>query len=236
MKSNITETLKKDIQTALTKKNISIQYKVWEDEDARELGEPMLLKAPQNLYQAMEEMPFYDFGGCAEIVIVNDDESCIYHLESAKEYFESSTLIDELGMEPSLFVLCDAAEIEDKILEDYHNDNVEFNSLFCDFNVKLKARELLELYADIIHEINGDWVIRLDSFLYDKSVEKITVTGHEAKDLIPEGMYEDIYEGNYKDFLKSFNGKELSTGFFRFMDLEENEEGAISGEPLDFIW
>ena len=94
----VTDNLITEIQNALAKANILIQYKVWEDEVARDLGEPMLLKAPQNLRQAMEKMPFYDFGGCAEIVIDNDEELCIYHLESSEEYFETSTLINGLGM------------------------------------------------------------------------------------------------------------------------------------------
>lgn len=132
--------------------------------------------------------------------------------------------------------LCTVVDIENKVFEDYRNDAVEFSALFCDFNVKLTERELLETYFEIIHQINGDYVIRLDNFTYDKTDENITVTGHEAEKLIPEGMYENIYEGNYKDFLESFNGKELATGFFRFMEVEENEEGIISGEPLDFIW
>ena len=99
----VTDNLITEIQNALTKANILIKYKVWEDEEARDLGEPMLLKAPQELRQAMEEMPFYDFGGCAEIVTDNDDEYCIYHLESSEEYFETSTLVDELGMDPTMF-------------------------------------------------------------------------------------------------------------------------------------
>lgn len=132
--------------------------------------------------------------------------------------------------------LCVATDIENKVFQDYRNESTELNALFFDFDVKMSKRELLELYFEIVYQINGDYVIRLDDFTFDKTAEKITVTGHEAKDLIPEGIYEDIYEGNYKDFLEAFNGRELVTGFFRFMEMNEYEEGIISGEPLDFIW
>ena len=44
-----------------------------------------------------------------------------------------------------------------------------------------------------------------------------------------------IYEGNYKDFLESFNGRELETGICRLMDSEMDGD-VVKGTQLAFIW
>ena len=49
-------------------------------------------------------------------------------------------------------------------------------------------------------------------------------------------MYEDVYEGNYEDFLESFNYKESGTGLCRVMDVEKKEDNLIIGTKLDFIF
>ena len=105
------------------------------------------------------------------------------------------------------------SELEDYILEEYYKYDVELNSLFFDVDVCMPEYEILEAYASIQNMINGDSVVRI-------------VNGEEVLDFIPSGMYEAIYDGNCKDFLESFNGKEKETGFCRY-----------DGEDLlDFIW
>ena len=115
-------------------------------------------------------------------------------------------------------------ELENYILEEYDKYDVELSSLFFDVNVCMKESEILETYADIQEIINGDSVIRYKKILTDDNGN--VIGGDEADDFIPEGKYETIYDGNCKDFLQSFNGKEAITGFCRY-----------DGEDLlDFIW
>lgn len=126
-------------------------------------------------------------------------------------------------------------EIENRVYEDYRKYDTELNSLFFDFQVKAPEKVLLETYAEIQHTINGDYVIRLE----DPEIEGTgdcdsNIWGKEV-DLIPEGEYDEIYEGNFKNFLESFNEKELETGFCRFMDVDE-KNGLIGGIKLDFIF
>lgn len=128
-------------------------------------------------------------------------------------------------------IYTNAADIEDKILNDYHDNDVELNSLFFDFDVKMQEKELLELYADIQQKINGDTVMRLENI----QAKDDEVWGEEAENLIPDGMHEDVYEGNYKDFLESFNDREKETGLCRFMDVEEKGD-LIGGIKLDFVF
>lgn len=126
-------------------------------------------------------------------------------------------------------------EIENRVYEDYRKYDTELNSLFFDFQVKAPEKVLLETYAEIQHTINGDYVIRLE----DPEIEETgdcdnNIWGKEV-DLIPEGEYEDIYEGNYKDFLESFNGRELETGLCRVME-SEGKGDLSGGVKLDFVF
>lgn len=115
-------------------------------------------------------------------------------------------------------------ELEDYILEEYSKDDVELSSLFFDVEVHMKESEILETYADIQDIINGDCVIRYATIITDDDGN--IIGGEEADKFIPEGEYKSIYDGNCKDFLESFNGKEIETGFCRY-----------DGEDLlDFIW
>ncbi len=76
--------------------------------------------------------------------------------------------------------------------------------------------------------VNGDCVLRVDpqTLLLDGD----TVVRGDVLEFIPEGKYEDIYTGNIKDFLLSFNGEEENLGFIRVDsyyetgDIIENEE------------
>lgn len=132
-------------------------------------------------------------------------------------------------------------EIKDRVYNDYRQYDTELNSLFFDFQVKAPKKVLLQAYAEIQDTINGDYVGRLVNPQI-KQIEDpnhpdqpdIVIHGKEA-DLIPEGEYEDVYSGNYKDFLESFNDRELETGLCRIMEVEE-EEDLIGGIKLDFVF
>jgi len=130
-----------------------------------------------------------------------------YHIDyTAKEFYRLELVADEKK------IINTAEELVEHIRYEYSKYDSELNSLYFDVEVCMKESEILEAYAEIQDEINGDSVIRM-------------VNGEEVE-FIPDGMYENIYSGNCKDFLESFNGKEEETGFYRF-DGEEQ---------LDFIW
>lgn len=132
-------------------------------------------------------------------------------------------------------IYTEAEDIKDRVYDDYRKYDTELNSLFFDFIVKAKKRVLLETYAEIQHTINGDCVTRL----IDPRIEQVDDTesniwGIESE-LIEEGKYEDVYEGNYKDFLESFNNKELETGLCRVMEWDEKDD-LVGGIKLDFVF
>lgn len=132
-------------------------------------------------------------------------------------------------------VYTDPQEIENKVLDDYRENDVELNSLFFDFDVKLEKKALIEIYASLQHIINGDTVMRLENPIIEQIDENACNIWGTEMELIPEGKYEDIYEGNFKDFLESFNDKELETGFCRIIDVKENND-LIGGEKCDFVF
>lgn len=76
----------------------------------------------------------------------------------------------------------------------YKKDNVEFSSLFLDYDVKMKEQDIFNAYRKMQLRFNGD------------TIE------------IPEGDYSKIYEGNMKEFIEKCNDLE---GFKRFDDEEE---------------
>ena len=100
-------------------------------------------------------------------------------------------------------------EFYDHVLAEYWRDTVELNSLHFDVYVKMKEKDIIETYAEIQCAINGDEVVRIEN-------------GIIQDDLIPEGEYETLYEGNCRKYLESFN---TNPRFARFCDEEK----------LDFI-
>ena len=102
-------------------------------------------------------------------------------------------------------------EMYNQVKDEYDHYDVELNSLFFDFPVRMKKADILTTYASLQHDINGDDVLRIEN-------------GKEQDELIPNNPeFDEVYEGNCKDFLESFNGSER---FCRF-----NCE-----EQLDFIF
>lgn len=134
-------------------------------------------------------------------------------------------------------VITTPQELKNHVKSEYAKYDTELNSLFFDIQVKMPQYDILQAYACIQKEINGDEVIRLsDPAINAENTELPTIqTIRGTKEqLIPENCYTDIYEGNCKDFLESFNDQELETGLCRIMDITE-KEGVIDGIKLDFI-
>ena len=115
-------------------------------------------------------------------------------------------------------------ELKNYVLNEYYRDDVELNLYFFDVDVYMKEAEILKTYADLHNIINGDSVIRLETMVTNNDGE--IIDGVKAESFIPNGEYESFYDGNCKNFLERFIGKELETGFCRY----DGEE------LLDFIF
>ena len=100
----------------------------------------------------------------------------------------------------------------------------KMNSDLFDFQVRLSKCLLLETYAEILH------VIEPDSMVVQLSNVKIIKNDYEkliAGDRIEPGFLavgDEVFEGNYKNFMFSLVGKEAETGIYRISSLvfEEN--------------
>lgn len=133
-------------------------------------------------------------------------------------------------------VYTDSRSIKNKIYEEYRKNDTELNSLFFDFQVKMPEKELLKIYSEVVHVIDGDDVMKLEDVKIQSSdFSTNTIIGRKM-DLIPEGQYEEIYEGSFKDFLESFNNREKETGLYRITLIAENALKIVSGYKLDFVW
>lgn len=138
-------------------------------------------------------------------------------------------------------------QIKSQVYNAYNYESTELSSLFFDFDVKMTKGKLLQIYADIQQQINGDSVIYLENPVFpipqSEPVRLISQSGKfhhivEGKrgNIITDKNRNEIYEGNYRSFLESFNGKEHDTGLYRIMNAKETENGLIRGIKLDFIW
>lgn len=133
-------------------------------------------------------------------------------------------------------VYTDSRSIKNKIYEEYRKNDTELNSLFFDFQVKMPEKELLKIYSEVVHVIDGDDIMKLEDVKIQSSdFSTNTIIGRKM-DLIPEGQYEEIYEGSFKDFLESFNNREKETGLYRITLIAENALKIVSGYKLDFVW
>lgn len=129
-------------------------------------------------------------------------------------------------------------QIKSQVYNLYNHESTELSSLFFDFDVKMAKGKLLQIYADIQQQINGDSVVYLENpvFLIPQFGEFRHIVKGKRGNIITDKNRNEIYKGNYRSFLESFNGREHDTGLCRIMDVEEIEDGLIRGIKLDFIW
>lgn len=130
-------------------------------------------------------------------------------------------------------VYSDFDEIRDCISKAYNEDAVELNALHFNFNVKAKKSMLLDIYRGLVKQINGDELVCLNNTNMIVNGNEEIVEGTLAQ--IKEDDYADVYEGNYKDFLTSFNDAEKNTGIYRLMDAEYLDDEHVKGVKLEFI-
>lgn len=129
-------------------------------------------------------------------------------------------------------------EIKSTVYEDYMSGGEELNINHFSIPVKATKATLLKTYADIQNSINGDTVVRLSnctcanadlSFFPD-----IIITGTE-EDIASCEDADEIFIGEYKDFLKSYNDMESETQLYRLRKATRDEKGIVSGIKLDFV-
>ena len=126
------------------------------------------------------------------------------------------------------------------VTTEYQKYDVELNSLFFDFPVHMLMSDILTAYEILQHDINGDLVIKLKNPQIETTENGIFIWGSEME---PLGLDNDvIYTGNCKDFLESFNDKELETGICRIDEIlvpenydNQNKKGQIGGLKFDFV-
>lgn len=123
------------------------------------------------------------------------------------------------------------SEIKEQVYEDYIQGTLELDAYYFDFDVCGKKGMLLKAYADIQNTINSDEVVLLHNVSYKEKGGYVEVTGDVDNHDFDE-IYNEMYEGNYKDFLESYNGKE--TGLYRLLD-SSYKNGKITGTKLHFI-
>lgn len=132
-------------------------------------------------------------------------------------------------------------ELYEHVMSEYKKDDEELNSLFFDFPVHMFKSDILAAYKRLQHDINGDYIVRLKNPKQEiLNNGDIIIYGDSEEPLTAE--YDEIYDGNCKDFLESFNDKELETGLCRideFLVIEnfnpETQKGKVGGVKFDFI-
>lgn len=124
-------------------------------------------------------------------------------------------------------VLKTPEELESYVLKEYNMYDTELNALFFDVQVHMQKRDILKTYKKLVEQINGDHLGRYE--FHHNEADGIVID-YEFEEFLPEGEYEEAFEGNCKDFLESFIGEEEQTGLFRML---EDENGY---NILLFVW
>ena len=106
-------------------------------------------------------------------------------------------------------IATDWRELYDYVYDNYFENCVELSSGFFNFNVKMPKKDILFAWKYLEEKINEDEVFREENGqIFDE------------EDFVPEGEYEDIYEGNCMVFLDAFNDP-------RFHRVAEGEEACF---------
>lgn len=122
-------------------------------------------------------------------------------------------------------------ELYEHVMSEYKKYDTELNSLFFDFPVHMFKSDILAAYKRLQHDINGDYVTRFKSPKQEVLENGVVIIyGDCEKSLASE--YDEIYDGNCKEFLESFNDRELEAGICR---IDGTQKGKIGGVKFDFI-
>lgn len=120
-----------------------------------------------------------------------------------------------------------------KIIAEYNEHDTELNASFFDFNVNMTVKDIMETYAYIQMKINGDTVVCLRDIEISSIAPNSYVWGYEQEN--PYETTDKTYNGNLKDFLEQFVGKEIDRGWCRISELAVRHDDKMGGIKLDFI-
>ena len=112
-------------------------------------------------------------------------------------------------------------EIFDYVYQEYLNSDQELSGAYFDFEVKAPKKDILVAYTLLQEKINGDYVRQI--------LPGGEIICYLDKRFAADEEYQEIYEGNCEEFLRSFNESGKFTRFFENLDICEEEE-------LDFVF
>lgn len=101
--------------------------------------------------------------------------------------------------------ITDPDELVKMIVNDYHNNYVEFNtSFFGPYAICMTAQQLLTAYEELQHELNGDYLVCLKkATITFEQGEMVYITGLSTDIDDNYSMFKDIrIEGNAQDELE----------------------------------
>ena len=118
-------------------------------------------------------------------------------------------------------VLTSKNEILDYVYQEYFNSDQELSGIYFDFDVKAPKKDILEAYATLQGTLNGDFVKQVlpDGKMIGMSDERFAA----------DEEWQEVYEGNCEEFLRSLNESGKFTRFMENPDVYEEEE-------LDFVF
>lgn len=166
-----------------------------------------------------------------------DVESAVDYLTKIFDALGMTDITNELllGMYYDGSRFTDPDEMRDFVIALYSLSDQEFTSLCMDFQVEMSRKDILDVYTDLMSEINGDVVI------HGELVKQIDDNHVVIKEI--EGFHNNtVFKGNCKDFLEAFNDRESETGWYRVIEdddlCEEYNIGddGTAGELLQFVW
>lgn len=128
-----------------------------------------------------------------------------------------------------------AKELYDHVAQEYRKYDTELNGLFFDVLVQMPKYEILMAYQQLQEDLNGDDVVLL------KDETEFVMYGGETGvfgtilPIMAGSGFDEIYAGNCKEFLESFNGNEEEYHLYRLNDTMKNGNN-IGGEKLLFVF
>ena len=134
-------------------------------------------------------------------------------------------------------VLRNKKAVYHKVMDDYCCYDTEINSLFFDFDVAMTKDELLEVYRELMLDINGDFVVHLSDVEIIGPTEEDTTVYIKGIECADPTITETLFVWNMKEFLESHNEKEQDTGWYRLMNIRRDPHNhcLITGIKLDFV-
>lgn len=100
-------------------------------------------------------------------------------------------------------------EFINKVLMDYKTLDEELSSMYFDFYVRMKQKDIIEGYCELQKQINGDIIIRNENNI---------PYGNDG--FIKDGEYEEVFEGYADHFLIAIGKTNI---FSRYSDEEKLE-------------